>query len=179
MHPKFSWSRNEVGSPRSTSFVRIFQVGLIFSVLPASLISSTYTDKNSPFARLTNEHSLFRTFPYHVPIELSQIAFPITVLPKDDRIDSFREDRLGLPYWTMILAICALVDVACVLRVPCRLLWHGLTGVPRSDHLSTRSSLFVESLSTGPSASRNNFSVSTITDGYARAGEPQLSPALT
>ena len=43
-------------------------------------------------------------------------------------------------------------------------------GAPRGEHLSTRSRLFVESLSTGPSASRNTFSVSTITDGYARAG---------
>ena len=42
--------------------------------------------------------------------------------------------------------------------------------VHRSDHLSTRSRLFVESLSKGPSASRNSFSVSTITDGCARAG---------
>ena len=32
----------------------------------------------------------------------SQIAFPITVLPKDDRTDYAQEARLGLPYWTMI-----------------------------------------------------------------------------
>ena len=37
------------------------------------------------------------------------MAFPITVLPKDDRTDSFRKERLGLPSWTMILAVCALV----------------------------------------------------------------------
>ena len=36
----------------------------------------------------------------------SQIAFPMTVLPKDDRTDF----ALGLPYWTMILAICVVVD---------------------------------------------------------------------
>ena len=34
-----------------------------------------------------------------------QIAFPTYVLPKDDRTNSFQEERLGLPYWTMILAI--------------------------------------------------------------------------
>ena len=45
-------------------------------------------------------------------MELCQIAFPIIVLPEDDRTDSFREERLGLPYWTMIGAICALVDVS-------------------------------------------------------------------
>ena len=50
--------------------------------------------------------------PSHVSIGFSQNAFPIIVLPKDDRTDSFREERLGLPYWTMILAICASVDVS-------------------------------------------------------------------
>ena len=34
------------------------------------------------------------------------------VLPEDDRTDSFREERLGLPYKTMSLAICASVDVS-------------------------------------------------------------------
>ena len=34
------------------------------------------------------------------------------VLPKDDRTDVVQEERLGLPYWTMILAICASVDVS-------------------------------------------------------------------
>ena len=48
--------------------------------------------------------------PSHVSIGLSQIAFPIMVLPKDNRTDSFREERLGLPYWTMILANCVVVD---------------------------------------------------------------------
>ena len=48
--------------------------------------------------------------PSHVSIGFSQIAFPIIVLPKDDRTDSFQEERLGLPYWTMIEAICVVVD---------------------------------------------------------------------
>ena len=34
----------------------------MFSVLPASLISSIYTVKNSSFARLTNKHSQCKTF---------------------------------------------------------------------------------------------------------------------
>ena len=112
VQPKYTWWRNDVGSPRTTSSMRIFQVGSMFSVLPPSLISSTYTDKNSPLARSTNKHSQFRTFPNRVPVELSQIAFPIKVLPEGDRTDSFREERLGLPHWTMILTICAMVDVS-------------------------------------------------------------------
>ena len=51
-------------------------------------------------------------FPKRVPIELSRIAFPIIVLPKDDRTDFAQEERLDLPYWTLMLAICVLVDVS-------------------------------------------------------------------
>ena len=50
--------------------------------------------------------------PSHASIGFSQIAFAIIVLPKDDHKDSFQEERLGLPYWTMILAICVSVDVS-------------------------------------------------------------------
>ena len=50
--------------------------------------------------------------PNRISTGFSQIAFPITVLPKDDRTDFVQEDRLGLPCWTMILAICVVVDVS-------------------------------------------------------------------
>ena len=75
-------------------------------------MSSTYTDKNRPLARLTNKHSQFKTFPNRVLIELSRIAFPTIVLPKDDGTDFAQEERLDLPYWTMIRAICVVVDVS-------------------------------------------------------------------
>ena len=39
-------------------------------------------------------------------------------LPKDDRTDSVQEERLGLPYWTMILAICVVVDESKCLDTP-------------------------------------------------------------
>ena len=42
----------------------------------------------------------------------SQIAFPIIVLLKDDRTEFAQEERLELPYWTMIKAISFLVDVS-------------------------------------------------------------------
>ena len=51
-------------------------------------------------------------FPNRIPIELSRIAFPTIILPKDDHADFVQEERLGLPYWTMIWAICVLVDVS-------------------------------------------------------------------
>ena len=56
--------------------------------------------------------------PSHVSIGFSQIAFPIIVLPKDDRINSFQEERLGLPHWTMTLAICVVVDESKCLGTP-------------------------------------------------------------
>ena len=40
------------------------------------------------------------------------------VLPKDDRTDSVQEEQLGLPYWTMILAICVVVDESKCLDIP-------------------------------------------------------------
>ena len=66
-------------------------------------MSSTHTDKNNPFSRCIKRHSNLEFSPSHVSIVFSQIAFPKTVLPKDDRTDSAQEERLGLPYWTMIL----------------------------------------------------------------------------
>ena len=51
-------------------------------------------------------------------IGFSQIAFPITVLPKDDRTDFVQEERLGLPYWTMTLAISVVVDESICLDIP-------------------------------------------------------------
>ena len=51
-------------------------------------------------------------------IELSRIALSLIVLPQDDRTNFVQEERLGLPYWTMILAICALVDVSKCLDIP-------------------------------------------------------------
>ena len=56
--------------------------------------------------------------PSHAAIGFSQIAFPTTVLPKGDRINSLQEEQLGLPYWTMILAICVVVDESKCLDIP-------------------------------------------------------------
>ena len=56
--------------------------------------------------------------PNHDSIEFSQIAFPIAVLPKDDRTDSFHEERLDLPYWNMIWASCVVVNESKCLDIP-------------------------------------------------------------
>ena len=81
-------------------------------------MASTNTDKNNPFSRCTKRHSQLEFSPSHASIGFSQIAFPITVLPKDDRTDFAQEEQLGLPYWTMILATCVVVDESKCLDTP-------------------------------------------------------------
>ena len=49
---------------------------------------------------------IWKPSPNRTFTRFSQIAFPIIVLPKDDHTDFAQEERLGLPYWTMISAIC-------------------------------------------------------------------------
>ena len=72
----------------------IFHIGSTLCFFPASLKSSTYTDNTSLF--------FSELFPIRVPKELSQIAFPMIVLLKDDRTAFVQEERLDLPCWTMI-----------------------------------------------------------------------------
>ena len=97
----------------------IFHIGSLFCFFPAIFLSSTYTDKDSPFSRLT-KHSQFKNFslPCSNGTFSNCLSHIIIVLPEDDRTDSFREERLGLRYETMILAICASVDVSKYLYIP-------------------------------------------------------------
>ena len=71
-------------------------------------MSSTYTDKNNIFHDAQRDTPNLEFSPSDVSIGFSQIAFPTTVLLKDDRTDFVQEERLNLPYWTMI--ICVVVD---------------------------------------------------------------------
>ena len=54
----------------------------------------------------------WKPFPNRTSIGFTQIAFPITVLPKDDRTDFDQEERRVFPCWSMIEDICVLVDVS-------------------------------------------------------------------
>ena len=79
------------------------------------ILSSTYTDKNRTFFTMYKEtFPIWKPFPNRAAIGFSQIAFPIIVLPKD----SVQEERLGLQYWTMIQAICVVVDEFKSLDIP-------------------------------------------------------------
>ena len=61
VHPRFKWSKNDAGSPKSTSLLSTFHIGSIF-IFPANFMSVTYTDKNNPFPRCTIKHSQLETF---------------------------------------------------------------------------------------------------------------------
>ena len=100
-----------------TFFINYFphRINVFF---PAHLRSSTYTDKNIPFHGVQLSIPNWKPFPNRTSIRFSQIAFPITVLPKDDRIDFAQKERLFLQYWTMILAICVVVDESKCLGIP-------------------------------------------------------------
>ena len=91
----------------------------IYCFFPVKLMSSTYTDKNNPFSQCTERDiPNLELSPSHASIGFSQIAFPIIVLLKDDHTDFVQEERLGLPYFTMILAICVVVDESKCLDIP-------------------------------------------------------------
>ena len=69
---------------------------------------------------------------------------------------------------------------ACDLRALRRLTGSVSEAHPGRTHVHPKQTLCgVTFHSTGPSASRNTFPVSTITDSYAQGREPRLIPALT
>ena len=70
----------------------LFHIGSMFCFFPANFMTSTYTDKNSPFSRFCeNIPALFQTV-YRVPVELSRIA-SIVILPENDRTDFAQEEH--------------------------------------------------------------------------------------
>ena len=95
MQPKYTWSKKNVGSPKSTSLFSTFHIGLIFCFLPPNLMSSKHTDKNNPFYGVERDIPNLEFSPSHVSIGFSQIAFPRIVLPKDDHTDSLSRGTTG------------------------------------------------------------------------------------
>ena len=90
----------------------------MFCFFPANLMSSTYTDKHNFFHGVRISIHNWKPSPNRAAIGFSQIAFPVTVLPIDDHTDFAQEERLGLPYWTMISAISVVVDESKCLDIP-------------------------------------------------------------
>ena len=106
--------------PTSTSLLSSFHIGSRFCFFPANFLCRPHTQiRIILFHDLQRDIPNWKPFPNRISKELfSQTAFPIIVVPKDDHTDSFQEERLGLPYWTMILAICVVVDESKCLDTP-------------------------------------------------------------
>ena len=106
-----SSSQKEFSSPKSTSFMKTFHVGLMLCIFAIYFMLSTNKNKNS-FPTIYEQTFHSKLFPNSVPMKLSQITVPTIVVPKDDRTNFFQEEQLGLPHWAMILATCVSVDVS-------------------------------------------------------------------
>ena len=90
VHPKYTWSRNVVVSPRSTCLLSTFHVGFMFSFLPANLMSSTYTDKNTTrllyFWCFVSNSKFFR---WQMSINDAKCTFLLSVLASSITSDLF------------------------------------------------------------------------------------------
>ena len=71
VHPKFSWSKNDVGSSRSTSFINFFHMGAIFFFLPAIFLPIRTILVSDEQTSIPNSVLL----PIPVPQEPPQIVF--------------------------------------------------------------------------------------------------------
>ena len=139
VQPEYTWSKKDVGSPNAYALRAPHRLITIRLLNPPGhrllcwVPSTSDQDCVSFQPILCHPHTQIRIIlfhdeqwdilnlefsPSHVSIGFSQIAFPKTVLLKDDRADSVQEERLGLPYWTMILAICVVVDESKCLDTP-------------------------------------------------------------
>ena len=87
MNPKFTWSRNDVGPPRSDQFHQFLpHWNHILLLSSHSDVIHVYrqeqslfpmnTDRIIPCFRSTNIHSQFGTFPIQVLVKLVRIVFP-------------------------------------------------------------------------------------------------------
>ena len=89
----------------------------MFCFFPASLCHPQTQIRITLFYGVRISIPSWKPSPNRTAIGFSQIAVPIIVLPKDDRTDFAQEERQGLPYWTMILAICVVVDESICLDI--------------------------------------------------------------
>ena len=74
VHPKYSWSRNDVDSSISSFRINFFTIRDKFCFLPTILMSSTCTDRNNPCLRWRTWHPKTGTFSHQRSIELRRTA---------------------------------------------------------------------------------------------------------
>ena len=80
-------------------------------VLPTQGLSKVFSTLGQDC--VSSQPALYRP---HIPTVFQwsflELPSPSTVLTKGERTDFAQDERLGLPCWTMILAICVSVDVS-------------------------------------------------------------------
>ena len=89
VHPKCTWSRNDVGSRRSTSFIKFFHTGARFCFLPSIFIHVILV-----FDEETNIPTMV-LFPIQAPAELLRTVFPTRGLQVDVRTNFVRQPTTG------------------------------------------------------------------------------------
>ena len=110
VHPKYKGSGHEVGSPRSTSFINSFHMGLKFCFRPVILTSSTCAEKNNPCFLCANRHSRFGILPIRVPTELPRSVFPIPILPMGDHTHFVEDEPQDLQCLPRTSATCVVEE---------------------------------------------------------------------
>ena len=96
MHPKYTWSKKDVGSPKSTSLLSTFHIGLIFVSFQPILCHPHAQIRIIFFHDVQRDIPSWKLSPNRISIGFSQIAFPIIVLPKeDDHTDFVQEETTG------------------------------------------------------------------------------------
>ena len=96
--PKYTWSRNDVGSPRSTSFISF-------------LIIHAYRQEQALFP--TNKQASNSVLcSFSVPVELFQNVFPKFISQVGGCTDSFQQKPKGRHCLTKMLATCVVEDVS-------------------------------------------------------------------
>ena len=118
VHPRYTWSRKDVGSPKSTSSLGTFHIGSFFASFPPIWWHPQTQITVTLFHGVRISIPNWKLSPNGALSGFSQIAFPTTVLPKGDRTDFAQEEWLDLPYWTMIWTICVVVDESNCLDIP-------------------------------------------------------------
>ena len=92
VHPKCTWSRNDVGFPRQTSFIHFFHMGTTFCFLPAMFCRPRLSTRMDLIfdERTCIPNSVL--FPIQVPTELLQMVLPTTIRQVCDQTDFVQEE---------------------------------------------------------------------------------------
>ena len=118
-YSKYTWSRKDVDSPKSTSLLSTFHIGLRICFFPANLMSSTHTVQNDPFSRSTNKHSQLETFSHSFSKkDFLRLLFSLQSCSRMTIQISFKGNDWVFHTGPWIWAICVVVEESICLDTP-------------------------------------------------------------